>query len=114
MSEHVPLASLPLFADTRPPAPFQPGSSTSRAAGVTRTRASMASKRERVLRAITAAGAEGLACFEIAEQLGIPEHWLTSSIARLLELEDVTDAGREKVNPGSGKKQRVLVARGTR
>lgn len=112
MSEHVPLTSLPLFADTRPPAPFQPGSPTSRAAGVTRTRASMASKRDRVLRTIRDAGAGGITCSEIAEKLGLPDHWITSSIARLLELEDIADSGREKLNPRSGKKQRVLVARG--
>lgn len=114
MSEHVPLTSLPLFAgaDTRPPAPFQPKSPTSRAAGVSRTRASMASKRERVLRAIAAAGADGRTCSEVAEELLIPAHWITSSIARLLELGAIEDAGRERENPASGKKQRVLVARG--
>lgn len=114
MSEHVPLTSLPLFADTRPPAPFQPGSSTSRAAGVSRTRASVASKRDRVLHVITAAGAHGRTCSEIADELKLPDHWITSSIARLLELEEISDSGLERENPNSGKKQRVLVARGQR
>ncbi len=114
MSEHVPLSSLPLFADVRPPAPFQSGSATSRAAGVTRTRASVASKRERVYRSIADAGPGGRTCSEIASELKLPDHWITSSIARLLELEEIADSGLERENPHSGKKQRVLVARGQR
>lgn len=110
MSEHNPISSLPLFADVRPPAPFRPSSPTSRAAGVSTTRAAAASKRQRVLHAIAAAGTEGRTCSEIAEQLSVPEHWITSSIARLLELGAIADAGRERENPVSGKKQRVLVA----
>lgn len=111
MSEQNPLASLPLFAPPRPVAPFQSTSSTSRRAGESRTRASVAKKRERVLLIITAAGEEGRTCSEIAAELGAKEHWLTSSIARLLEIEDIADSGRERENPNSGKKQRVLVAR---
>ncbi len=110
MSEQNPIGSLPLFASDRPPAPFQSSSRTSRIAGVARTRASVASKRERVLMVITAAGENGATCSEIAEQLQIPEHWCTSSIARLLELGAIADSGRERENPRSKKMQRVLVA----
>ncbi|MEX1185298.1 MAG: hypothetical protein WEA80_01750 [Gemmatimonadaceae bacterium] len=107
-------SDLPLFADARPPAPFQSSSKTSRVAGVTRTRAAVASKRERVLLVITAAGEKGATCSAISEQLGIPDHWITSSIARLFELGSIADSGLERENPRSGKAQRVLVAQRAR
>lgn len=110
MSEHNPLSSLPLFAPPRPVAPFQVKSSTSRRAGETRSRASVAKKRERVLMIITAAGEEGRSCSEIAGELGCHDHWITSTIAKLLELGAIADSGRERKNPESGKGQRVLVA----
>lgn len=110
MSEHNPLSSLPLFEQPRPIAPFQVKSSTSRRAGESRTRTAVAKKRERVLLVIVAAGDEGRTCSEIAAVLGVHDHWITSTIARLLELGAIVDSGRERENPRSKKKQRVLVA----
>jgi hypothetical protein len=95
-----------------PPAPYRPTSRTSRAAAARIRTSTKHERRDQVYRAIAAAGAVGRTCSELAEQLGRPEHWLTSSIAALLEAGTVADSGRERLNAASGKNQRVLVARG--
>jgi hypothetical protein len=56
----------------------------------------------------------GLARFQIAERLGIPDHWLTSTIVALIQMRKIEESKTlTVVNPRSGKHCAVLVALST-
>lgn len=67
-------------------------------------------RREHVYLAI--ASSEGLARFEIAQRLNVPDHWITSSVEALINAERIQEAeDRTVINPRSGKRCAVLVVR---
>ncbi|MFL5481163.1 MAG: hypothetical protein ACJ8AK_03155 [Gemmatimonadaceae bacterium] len=97
---------LPLFT---PPAPERKRSRTS----IDAARASSGARGKRQQHVYLAiAASDGLARFQIAQQLGIPDHWCTSSVAALIEAGRIAeDSDRVVVNPASGKRCAVLVAK---
>lgn len=51
----------------------------------------------------------GLARFEIAQKLGVPDHYLSSTFDRLLKLGEIVETTRKVTNPATKKSCFVLV-----
>jgi hypothetical protein len=95
-----------------PPAPFQVRSGTSIDAAKDIDPRAMTQRRRVVLRLLNAYK-PGLARFQLASRMGIPDHWLTSTVDALMKM--VPPKIEEHptmtvVNPRSGKTCSVLVA----
>jgi hypothetical protein len=68
-------------------------------------------RREHVYLAIASTGDVGLARFQIADRLGVADHWITSSVDALIKMRRIEERDdRFVVNPASKKKCSVLVA----
>lgn len=88
-------------------------SATSKAAAARVSPITAHNRRRRVFEAIRDAE-RGLARFQIAQRLGVPQHWITSSVDALIKQGTIAETGRTMVNPESGVSCAVLVARSTR
>jgi hypothetical protein len=68
-------------------------------------------RREHVYLAIASSGS-GLARFQIAERLGVADHWITSSVEALIVAKRIQESEtRTVINPRSGKRCAVLELR---
>ncbi len=73
----------------------------------------MKRRREQVYQIIRSSGSKGLARFEIANILGRPQNWITSSVDNLINVqESVIETDRSVYNPDSNRWCGVLVAVG--
>lgn len=102
-------ASLFDITDQPPPTPLRVSSPTSVDAAKETRAATMSKRRASVLLAIQSAP-EGLARYQVAERLSIPEHWISSSVDALIKQRKVEESSSTVVNPASGKSCAVLVA----
>lgn len=107
MSEQNGTSGLPLFnqkpARKRSPTSVDAGRASSEARG---------KRREHVYLAIASSGDSGLARFQVAEVLGVSDHWITSSVEALIVAKRIKEHdGRTVINPRSGKRCAVLVVR---
>jgi hypothetical protein len=73
-------ASLFDISDQPPPPPFQVKSGTSIDAAAEQNEDTLTRRRNEVLKVIQAAGPAGIARFEVAKKLDVPDHWITSSV----------------------------------
>ena len=97
-------SGLPLFSKPRR------RSRTSIDAAASITAETRGKRREHVYMAIASSGSAGLARFQIAERLGVADHWITSSVEALITAGRIRECGnRTVVNPRSGKRCAVLV-----
>lgn len=93
-----------------PPTPMRVSSSTSIDSAKEIDPRAMTQRRRVVLRLLNAYK-PGLARFQIAQRMGIPDHWCTSTIAALIEMRKIEESpDLTIVNPKSGKRCSVLVA----
>jgi hypothetical protein len=70
----------------------------------------MSERRQSILKAVRGS-VPGLARFQIAERLAIPDHWVTSSVDALITMGKLEESKTlTVVNPKSGKTCAVLVA----
>src|SRR3954464_3261308 len=103
MSDHTSTSGLPLF-NQQPPrkrsrTPIDAGRASSGARG---------KRLQHVYLAI--ASSDGLARFEIAQRLGVADHWISSSVDALIKAGRVQEcADRTVLNPRSGKRCAVLI-----
>lgn len=98
------------ISDKPPPVPFQVKSRTSIDAAHEIADDTRHQRRRHVELAIVAAGSRGLARFEIAEQLGVADHWITSSVDALIKMRRVEESDEFVINPKSKKRCALLVA----
>lgn len=96
--------------DEPPEIPFQVKSRTSIDASKEIATATQSKRREHVYMAIASAGAVGLARFQIADRLGVADHWITSSVDALIKTRRIEERDAFVVNPKSKKRCAVLVA----
>lgn len=93
-----------------PPTPIQVTSSTSIDAAKEIKEGTMSARRNAVLRAVTGAP-YGLARFQVAGVLKMPDHWITSAVLALIEMRKIEEHPTLTViNPKSGKTCAVLIA----
>lgn len=93
-----------------PPTPMRVASSTSIDAAKEIDPRAMTQRRRVVLRLLNAYK-PGLARFQIASRMGIPDHWLSSTIDALVKMRKIEESETLTiVNPKSGKTCAVLVA----
>jgi hypothetical protein len=108
-----PPASLFDITDQPPPTPMRVQSGTSIDAAKETTESTMSERRAAVLTAIRQA-VPGLARFQIAQRLDVPDHWITSSVEALIRMRKIEESKTlTVVNPRSGKHCAVLVALST-
>jgi hypothetical protein len=99
------------ITDKPPETPFQVKSRTSIEAAHEIAPDTQSRRREHVYLAIASAGEVGLARFQIADRLGVADHWITSSVDALIKMRRIEERNdRFVVNPASKKKCSVLVA----
>jgi hypothetical protein len=67
--------------------------------------------RDHVRLVVESAGAQGYARFQIADQLGLQQNEITSSVVALLKLGDLFETNRTVLSPRTKQKCAVLVAR---
>jgi hypothetical protein len=93
-----------------PPTPMRVTSSTSIDAAKEIREKSMTRRRHMVLLLLKSTDS-GLARFQIAERLGIPDHWCSSTVDALIKMGKIEEhSTRTIVNPKSMKTCAVLVA----
>lgn len=93
-----------------PPTPIQVTSATSIDAAKETKEATMSRRRQDVFHAIKQSP-HGLARFQIAGVLRIPDHWITSAVTALITMRKIEEHRTATVvNPKSGKLCAVLVA----
>lgn len=93
-----------------PPTPMRVTSSTSIDAAKEIDPRAMTQRRRVVLRLLNAYR-PGLARFQLASRMGIPDHWLTSTVDALVKMRKIEESQTlTVVNPLSGKTCGVLVA----
>lgn len=93
-----------------PPTPMQITSPTSVDAAKEIGEETKAKRRELVKRCIRGSP-KGLARFQIAAALGVPDHWVTSSVDALVKMTEIEEhPTRTVVNPRSGMHCAVLVS----
>lgn len=92
-----------------PPTPLRVSSPTSVDAAKETRSATMSKRRASVLLAIRSAP-DGLARYQVAERLSIPEHWISSSVDALIKQRKIEESASTIINPASGKSCAVLVA----
>jgi len=85
-------------------------SATSRTAAV-QVKDTAATRRRRQVLMVLRASSHGLARFEIAAQLGVPEHWITSSVDALKKRGEIEETTDTITNPTTGKHPAILRAR---
>lgn len=101
------------ISDQPPPTPMRVQSGTSIDAAKDVKEETMSARRQAVLRAVRGA-THGLARFQIAGILKIPDHWVTSSVEALIQMRKIEEHPfLTVVNPKSNKHCAVLVAIGT-
>jgi hypothetical protein len=98
------------ISDKPPETPFQVKSRTSIDAAHEIAEDTKHQRRRHVEMTIVAAGSRGLARFEIAEQLGVADHWITSSVDALIKMRRIEERDEFVINPKSRKRCAVLVA----
>jgi hypothetical protein len=97
------------ITDRAPDVPSQVKSRTSIDAAREIPRDSQAKRRQAVKNVIVAR--DGAARHEIANEIGVEVHWITSSVDALIKMREIEEhATRLVVNPKSGKRCAVLVA----
>jgi hypothetical protein len=93
-----------------PPTAMRVGSSTSIDAAKEIDKRAMTQRRRAVLRLLNAYK-PGLARFQLASRMGIPDHYVTSTVAALIAMRKIEESPTLTiVNPKSGKRCAVLVA----
>lgn len=93
-----------------PPIPMRISSGTSIDAAKEVSNRAMTERRRHVLMLLQSSQ-PGLARFQIAQRLGLPDHWVTSTIDALIKMRKVEESKTlTMVNPKSGKTCAVLVA----
>lgn len=91
------------------PIPFQVKSPTSTEAAREIKPATQKRRRDQVLAIVKLHGP--IARFEIAERMGVPDHWITSYVLQLVEMTEIEELpGRTKINPLSDKRCALLAA----
>lgn len=85
-------------------------SAASREAAIAVKARTLGDRRRAVLTVLVAAGTAGLARYEIAATMGVPDHYISSSVAALKRNGEVAETDRRVRNPASGKGASVLVA----
>ncbi|MDB4871944.1 MAG: hypothetical protein JWL97_2948 [Gemmatimonadales bacterium] len=98
------------LSDKPPETPFQVKSRTSIDAAHEIADDTKHQRRRHVEMTIIAAGSRGLARFEIAERLGVPHHWVTSSVDALIKMRRIEERDEFVTNPQSKKRCAVLVS----
>jgi hypothetical protein len=99
------------ISDQPPETPFQVKSRTSIDAAKEIAPDTQSKRREHVYLAIASTGDLGLARFQIADRLGVADHWITSSVDALIKMRRIEERDdRFVINPASKKKCSVLVA----
>jgi hypothetical protein len=96
-------------SDQAPPTPLRVSSPTSVDAAKETRAATMSKRRASVLLAIQSAP-QGLARYQVAERLSVPEHWISSSVDALIKQRKIEESTSTIINPASGKACAVLVA----
>lgn len=103
-------ASLFDISDQPPPTPLQVKSGTSIDAAKDVSERAMTQRRRVVLRLLNAYK-PGLARFQIAQRLAVPDHWVSSTVAALIAMRKIEESPTLTiVNPKSGKACSVLIA----
>jgi DNA-binding NarL/FixJ family response regulator len=103
-------ASLFDLGNEPPPTPMRVKSGTSIDAAKDVDEKTLSERRQAVLRAVRGA-THGLARFQIAEILKIPDHWVTSSVEALIKMRKLEQHPFLTVeNPKSGKACAVIIA----
>lgn len=102
-------ASLFDISDQPPPTPFQVKSPTSTDAAKEIRPSNLTSRRAAVLRVIRNAP-RGLARYQVAAMLRLPDHWISSSVDALIKQRKIEESDATVINPESGKACSVLVA----
>jgi hypothetical protein len=98
------------ISDQPPDTPIQVKSSTSIDAAKETRATTMSKRRADVFHAVKGSP-DGLARFQIAARLGIPDHWCSSSVDALIKQRKIEEHPTATViNPKSGKSCAVLVA----
>lgn len=93
-----------------PDTPIQVTSSTSIDSAKEIDPRAMTQRRRVVLRLLNAYK-PGLARFQLAQRLSVPDHWLCSTVAALIAMRKIEESPElTVVNPKSGKRCAVLVA----
>ncbi|MDP9203474.1 MAG: hypothetical protein M3P26_16325 [Gemmatimonadota bacterium] len=93
-----------------PPTPMRVNSATSIDAAKETSKKSMTRRRLMVLLLLKSTS-PGLARFQIAQRLAIPDHWVSSTVAVLITMRKIEEhPSRTVINPASGKTCAVLVA----
>lgn len=93
-----------------PPTPMRVSSGTSIDAAKSIDPRAMTQRRRVVLRLLNAYK-PGLARFQLASRMGIPDHWCTSTVDALIKMGKIEESPTLTVtNPKSGKTCAVLVA----
>lgn len=98
------------ISDQPPPTPFQVTSGASIDAAKVIKEQTMTQRRRVVLRLLQGTK-PGLARFQIAARLSLPDHWLTSTVDALIKMRKIEEHPTLRIdNPKSGKACAVLVA----
>jgi DNA-binding MarR family transcriptional regulator len=98
-----PTAGLPLFSQKPARKRSRTSIDAARSSGDARGK-----RREHVYLAI--ASSDGLARFQIAQRLGVSDHWISSSVAALIKAGRIQESpDRAITNPQSGKRCAILV-----
>lgn len=95
--------------NTLPDPAIQVKSSTSIDAAKETRATTMSKRRADVFHAVKGSP-DGLARFQIAARLGIPDHWCSSSVDALIKQRKIEESSATVINPKSGKSCAVLVA----
>lgn len=98
------------ISDSPPDTPLQVKSPTSIDAAKEIKERTMTRRRAQVYQAVRGAS-QGLARFQIAGVLRLPDHWISSSVEALIQMRKIEEhKTRTVVNPKSGKACAVLIA----
>jgi hypothetical protein len=97
------------ISDQPPPTPIQVKSGTSIEAAKEIREEAMTRRRRMVINLLKST-THGLARFQVAERLGLPDHWITSTIDALIKMRRIEEHPTATVvNPKSGKSCAVLI-----
>jgi hypothetical protein len=102
-------ASLFDITDQPAPTPMRVTSSTSIDAAKEIKDRTM-SKRRIAVYAVIRNAPQGLARFQVASALRLPDHWISSAVDALIKMRKIEESATAVVNPISGKPCAVLVA----
>lgn len=97
------------ISDQAPPTAMRVTSPTSVDAAKELTERTMSKRRLAVYNVIRNAP-KGLARFQVAGALRLPDHWISSSVDALIKMRKIEESTATVVNPTSGKPCAVLIA----